>query len=53
VPRWFLKKKNKTEVREDLVLHIDLLLKTYWEGFLPPLVCIILLLSTRLFSYGL
>jgi hypothetical protein len=34
-------------VWEDLVLHIELLLKTYQEEFLPPLVCIILLLSTR------
>jgi hypothetical protein len=46
-------KKNKTEVREDLVLHIELLLKTYREEFVPPLVCIMLLLSTRLFSSGL
>jgi hypothetical protein len=24
VPRWFLRRKSKTEVREDLVLHIEI-----------------------------
>jgi hypothetical protein len=46
-------KKNKTEVREDSVLHIGSFALAYQEEFVPPLVCIILLLSTHLFSSGL
>jgi hypothetical protein len=35
------------KMREDLVLHIELWFKTYREEFVPPLVCVIILLSTR------
>jgi hypothetical protein len=38
---------------EDSVLHIGSFAYTYREESVPPLVCIILLLSTRLFSSGL
>jgi hypothetical protein len=47
VPRWFQKKNNKTEVREDSVLHLGSFAFSFSGGVCASLVCIILLLCTH------
>jgi hypothetical protein len=40
-------KISKHEVREERILHLDFLCGSYREEFLPPLVCVIIILCTR------
>jgi hypothetical protein len=48
-PRWYLMKKYKNEDTGGLgPPHRIFLFDSYWEEFLPPLICVIIILSTRL-----
>jgi hypothetical protein len=52
-PRWFPRKKNKSEAAGGHGPPLGLLFKNYREEFLPPLVYVIMLLCTPRIHSGL